>query len=153
MKDVSNISELRRQISNKFKKLNDVINSKKNIDHILLIDDDETTNFITETTLRSYGFSNKITIFDNAPDALKYLRGLVKNSQKLPNLILLDIKMPLMDGFEFLDKCDDFCEIKQDSDVLLLSSSTYSKDKEKALVRGLDYQTKPLTTDCLTRYI
>ena len=153
MKEVSNILELRQQISNKFKKLDDIINkNKKNIQHILLIDDDDTSNFITETTLRNYGFLNKISIFDNAQDALKYLKSLSTNSQKLPDLILLDIKMPLMDGFEFLDKCEVFCKIKRDTEVLLLSSSTYSKDKEKALVRGLDYQTKPLTADCLTKY-
>lgn len=153
MKKDGNITELREKISGKFKRLNDIINNKKEINHIILIDDDETSNFITETTLRGYGYLNKITIFDNAPDALKYLKALKVKKQQLPDLILLDIKMPLMDGFEFLDKCDDFCEIKEDVEILLLSSSTYSKDKEKALVRGIDYQTKPLTVDCLNKYI
>ena len=149
----SNILNLRKEINNKFDRINAILTDRKHVKHVLLIDDDETSNYITETTLRGYGFTEKITIFDNGFDALEYLKGLKEANKAIPELILLDIKMPLMNGFEFLDKCKDFCELKNETEIVLLSSSTYSKDKDKANDRGIEYQTKPLTIDCLNKYI
>ena len=149
----NNIRLLRKQIKTKCSKLEEMINSDKIIEHIVIIDDDETSNYVTSTTLRSYGLGNKITIFDNALDGINFLKGLVVKKLKFPDIIFLDIKMPNMNGFEFIEKCHSFCDLEKDTNVIFLSSSTYSKDQENASDKGIEYISKPLTEKYLTKYI
>ena len=75
--------------------------------HILLVDDDEISNFVTEDLLRELGLAEEITTSANGELALSYIREGLKfqsNGSKLPELILLDINMPVMDGLTFVEK-------------------------------------------------
>lgn len=67
--------------------------------NILIIDDDQTNNFVTEMILNPMGLFGKIECVLNGNEAIDYFK---KNST-LPDLVLLDINMPVMNGFEFLD--------------------------------------------------
>ena len=67
--------------------------------HILLIDDDEVTNFIHENTLHEIDAAEHISTAENGSAALKQL----KQAASLPELILLDINMPVMNGIDFLE--------------------------------------------------
>lgn len=147
------ITLLRNQIKNKCSKLEELVNNNKVIEHIVIIDDDETSNYVTSTTLKSHGLGNKITIFDNGLDGLNFLKGLVTKNLRFPDIIFLDIKMPNMSGFEFIEKCQKFCNLKKDTNLILLSSSTYSKDQESATDKGIEYIAKPLTQKYLAKYI
>ena len=64
---------------------------------ILIIEDDDVTNFISETKLNDLGF-NDITIVTNGQMGIDYLK-----TNECPNIILLDINMPILDGWEFLE--------------------------------------------------
>ncbi|MGJ8738121.1 response regulator, partial [Zobellia laminariae] len=64
---------------------------------ILIIEDDEVTNFISKTKLNSLGFQN-ISVVTNGQLGINYLK-----ENDCPDLILLDINMPILDGWEFLE--------------------------------------------------
>jgi two-component SAPR family response regulator len=147
------VCNARQTLNDKLSQLDTFLDDNKCIQHVILIDDDETSNYVAETTLKSHGLTDKISIFDNAQDALTFIKELKESGEKMPDMIFLDIKMPLMNGFQFLDQCNSFCDIEKETKVIVLSSSSYSQDKEKALNRGLEYITKPLQMDKLDKVI
>ena len=115
---------------------------------IYLVDDFETVNFLHKMLLKKLGFHN-VHSYSNPEDALEVV---LENRDDLHStLILLDINMPEMNGFEFLD-----CLLKKgitsSLDVVIVSSSVSNKDKQLALeypeyVRL--FLTKPLNSDQL----
>ncbi|ASV30751.1 response regulator [Maribacter cobaltidurans] len=101
----------------------------KSYNNIYLIDDFETVNFLHTMLLKRLGFQSVFS-FTNPEEGLKVL---LENRNSLKSsLILLDINMPEMNGFEFLD-----CLLKegitQSLDVIIVSSSISEKDKRLAL--------------------
>jgi CheY-like chemotaxis protein len=70
---------------------------------IMLVDDDPVTNFINFSILSKMKISNEIVISRNGEEALHYIRNYKLQNQCVPELIILDILMPVMDGFEFLE--------------------------------------------------
>lgn len=108
---------------------------------ILLVDDDETSNFLNELLIKGMDIVEEVAIASNGQEALDYLKD--KNNP-LPQLILLDLNMPVMDGFEFLGA---FKKNKEkDVPIFILTSSNNYNDYERA--KNFDvagYLIKPLT--------
>ena len=71
---------------------------------VMLIDDDDIALFLTERRLLKESFCEKAMLSTEADEALNYLINNRKEYNALPDLIFLDINMPLMDGWDFLDK-------------------------------------------------
>ncbi len=140
------ISQLREEVNNKFCTVDEISTESKKINHILIIDDDEISNYVTKKTLECYNIVNKITVFDDPTKALDFL----KKSKTQPDIILLDLKMPIMDGFEFISK---FNKLSSKSHIIILSSSVHSKDIDKANTEGVKYMTKPLRVNSLQKII
>ena len=67
---------------------------------ILLVDDDETSNFLNELLIKGMDIVEEVSIASNGQEALNYLEN---ESGSFPQLIFLDLNMPVMDGFEFLE--------------------------------------------------
>src|SRR5476649_1421687 len=85
----------------------------------LLIDDNYIDNFVTRKLLESSKFAENIVVKQSPAEAIQALReGSVK-----PDVIFLDIRMPLMNGFEFLDEYDKLTIDKTGVKIFLLSSS------------------------------
>jgi len=123
------------------------INNK--INSVLLVDDDDTNNFYNKIILREeVGFTGEIKVCYNGKEALEFLQS--KGS--MPDIILLDINMPIMNGFEFLDRYEDLPnELKAKVVICMLTSSLSDSDKEKAGSTGIikEYFGKPLEKELL----
>ncbi|GAB2860870.1 response regulator [Hymenobacter ruber] len=112
-----------------------------------LIDDDELAIYLTEHLLRAEGFSNCICTFQSAQEALDKLVG---RKQAMPQVVFLDLNMPLMDGWQFLDALTPYQEaLRGTCHIYILTSSLALNDLEKSkqydLVAGLIH--KPLDSE------
>lgn len=109
-----------------------------------LIDDDDLSVYLTEHLLRVEGFSNCICTFQSAGEALDKLVG---QQQRVPQIVFLDLNMPLMNGWQFLDALAPHREaLRGNCHIYILTSSLALNDLEKSkqydLVAGLIH--KPL---------
>lgn len=121
---------------------------------ILLIDDDEITNFINLNLLEDLQMASQIEITTNGKEALEFLE---KNYQETscPELILLDINMPMLDGFEFLEQFQKLdLKNKDKAKMVVLTTSNNPKDIEKLQEYGVENLiNKPLTKEKLENLI
>ena len=123
---------------------------------VLLVDDDGVTNFINHRLIKKLNLTTCIQSSMNGNEALRYIKDFSsQNDQHCPELILLDINMPVLDGFEFLEEFEKL-ELKNRDKVkiIVLTTSTHQKDVMKiARDAKIGYINKPLTEekliDCL----
>ena len=100
---------------------------------VLIIDDHPDDAFVSSILFKKEFPTTEIRIEHQASEALEFLSNSTLNNSVLPEIILLDINMPLMNGFDFLkefDKLDN--DIKMKCKIFMLTSSNDEKDKEKA---------------------
>ena len=119
------------------------------LNSILLVEDDSITNFINERLLRKLNVAENIKIALNGYEAISIIQKTVQEKKQCPNLIFLDINMPVMDGFEFLNEFRllDFPN-KDDVVIVVLTTSTNITDIEKLKGSGnTDFINKPLTKE------
>lgn len=116
------------------------------LDCILLVDDNEADNFMHEMVLEDAGVCDKILTATNGRSALEVIAAHDAEAGKLPNLIFLDINMPIMNGWEFMERFEQLDNIK-DVKVVVLSTSLNPKDKKLAAEHALvhTFLNKPLT--------
>ena len=100
---------------------------------VMLIDDNELDNFINKKLLESEQFASDVHVHQSAQSALEELKKMASSPDKLPNLIFLDIMMPGMDGFAFLEEFGKLQnDIKGKSKIIMLSTSESFKDLNRA---------------------
>ena len=96
---------------------------------VLLIDDDEIDNIINTKIIKLNEFADVIIVKQSTEDALEYLFNEFNTNNKVPDLIFLDIRMPLMDGFDFLKAFNNLDEnIKNKTKIIMLTSSIDNGD-------------------------
>ncbi|WP_246000521.1 response regulator [Pontibacter diazotrophicus] len=103
---------------------------------VLLVDDDETTNYLNKRLLSEMQIANEILVLKNGKEALEYLARSCADEPdaafKCPDLIFLDIKMPVMDGFTFLEEYEKRgFDMKDHMIILMLTSSASFYDLER----------------------
>lgn len=132
----------------------------KKLDKVLLVDDDPASNYLTQMLLEELEIASRIFTSKNGKEALQFLENqclFVTNESEdcCPDLILLDINMPVMDGFEFLEKFEALShERNKTIHVVLLTTSTNYKDIERAKqYRILSFLEKPLTEEKIIQIV
>ena len=125
--------------------------SNQVLERILLVDDDETTNYINTRVLTKTNVAQHIDVVNNGDEALDYLRTQApletgKNFMA-PDLMFVDIKMSVMDGFEFLDEYRNLNPEMKAKKVNMLSSSAsfYDLQRLQQYPEVAQHISKPLT--------
>jgi CheY-like chemotaxis protein len=120
----------------------------KAIDLVMLVDDNDTDNFISKRIIEITGFAQNVEVKNSGKSALDYLEEHQDQPEKLPHLIFLDINMPIVDGFVFLYEFEKFKDaVKEKCKVIILSSSDNKRDIDKIVNNDhvIKFITKPLT--------
>ena len=121
------------------------------VENVLLIDDDEISNFLTATVLRNSQVFRHIKVTSDGREALEWLRQEQIATASYPDLILLDLNMPNMNGFTFLKSLRDLPGPNPKSRIIVLSTSNYQEDFEylKQFPEVEVFLNKPLTEESL----
>ncbi len=118
------------------------------IKKILLIDDDYATNEYHKIIINSTSICNDLVVFQYADEALEWLKSIEEN--EFPSLIFLDINMPRMNGFEFLDEYEKEFSKSVSSVIVMLTTSINPNDREKSKNYNIEgFINKPLTAELL----
>lgn len=126
---------------------------EEHMKRIVLIDDDSTTNFLNKMIIERSQLVDEVLTFDAANEALEYFKAKVDNEEG--SLILLDINMPIMNGWEFMDQYISLNGKLKSNKVIMLTSSIDPVDKQLAednkSVEAL--KSKPLSIEMLNELV
>ena len=120
----------------------------------MLIDDNKIDLFIHSEFIKQMNISHTILEYAFATEALTFLKNNEKD--KWPNLILLDIHMPIMNGFDFLEKYAELpLSLRENCKIVIVSSSLDTGDKLKSKENSnvLELIEKPMNTDKLRKIL
>ena len=119
--------------------------------NLLIIDDDNICTFINHRVAQTSGLFDEIHCMHNGAEALQYLQNVSEGLTPPPDLILLDLNMPVMNGFDFVNALRKLSFPKKDNiAIVMLTSSEDSADLKQARALGIDhYLLKPLTLNQL----
>lgn len=121
---------------------------------VVLIDDDEVNNFVCESIIRNENFAEEVISFQGAEEALTFLQSAVNHTgDQFPDLIFLDINMPGMDGWNFIDEYRKLPEYAtQKCNLFMLSSAVDRKDImcARSHEEVKEFFSKPLSPEILS---
>ncbi len=118
----------------------------------MLVDDNPDDNFIHERVIKKNMSNTQVITKSSGLEALEYLKAKAAHNESHPDLIFLDINMPGMNGWEFLEEYKKLNkEFQSRVIVVMLTTSDDPEDKAKAIELGVpfDFKTKPLTKEML----
>ncbi len=126
------------------------------VDTILIIDDDPMYRLLIKKTIHKYHFAKNILSFHNGQEALDALSEMENDISSYPDIIILDINMPLMDGWEFLDIFPDAAKKNPKKlSIYIATSSIAQSDKKKSEeyphVKGFLH--KPIDQEMLVKIV
>jgi len=119
--------------------------------NVLLVDDDSVFNFLNTKTLERMGIARDIQTAMNGEQAMDLFNGYYKGAGCLPDIVLLDLNMPIMNGFEFLEAFNRLdLPNKEQVRIIIVSSSQDKGDITRPRTLGANgYLSKPLTEKSL----
>lgn len=128
----------------------------KTVNNLTIVDDDEIFVFLTKKTIEATSLVNFIQVFCNGLDALNFLKKNIDNPDTLPEIIFLDLSMPIMDGWKFLEEYILISPNLGKKITIYICTSSISPDdikKAKAISVVSDFIIKPITKEKLIETI
>ena len=126
------------------------------LNHIALVDDNETTSFLNNRLLGRLAVAAHVSTFSRADEAFElFWGGVGKDEQSTPDLVFVDLKMPGISGFEFLEMYNALPQLVQDKTVVaVLTTSMHGADTARvAQYSNVEYLTKPLTEEKMRKLL
>lgn len=124
---------------------------------ILLVDDDEASNFLHSIFINKLELELEINAAINGQEALDFILSKGQDSLALPCMIMLDLRMPVMDGWEFIRMYEDQVsqELKDQLMIVLVTISDNDQDKQRAINNPhiVDFAQKPLSDSTFKKII
>lgn len=120
----------------------------KKLHSILLVEDDEATNFISQMVIKKMDCADHVQVAWDGGEALDYLKACRNNGTGQPELILLDINMPGLNGWEFLDEYHKLDEQEKAKVVVVMLTTSMNPDDHARARQHPDvsgFRNKPLT--------
>jgi len=126
------------------------------MNNYLLVDDDQVFLFLHENMIKIADPSATIRTMQSSVKAIAYLEDLIQSGLKMPDCILVDLNMPEMNGFEFLEYCNQHIAGSMSlTHIYMVTSSLYESDREKALsfsfLKG--FREKPLNREIVSEML
>lgn len=119
------------------------------LERILLVDDDMDTNMVVEHIIKKNKLADHVEITMNGEEALKYLKA-----NPAPSMILLDINMPRMNGWEFLEEYNKMDpNFRKSIVIVMVTVSLNSEDRERAKKFNIDFANKPMNVEMIRNII
>jgi CheY-like chemotaxis protein len=128
----------------------------KKINTFCIVDDDDLYQFTTTLLLKNTDLVNKIIVFSNGLKAINFLKEEMGNIENIPDILLLDINMPVMDGWEFLEEYLLIKHMMPKTVVIyMVSSSVDDRDilKAKSISALSGYLIKPISSENIMKVI
>lgn len=126
--------------------------------YAMLLDDNELDNFINQKTIESSHFASKVYVNTSSKSALEFLKNLevsgTNSTTLFPEIIFVDINMPMIDGFQFIELFKTtFPKKINNIKIIILTSSLSPSDKQKSetISENIIYLNKPLTQEALNQ--
>lgn len=133
------------------------------IERLLFIDDDTISLYLCQTLIDELGIAREVKTFDSPQVALEHIQQHYSDCstqlEACPDVLFVDVKMPLMDGFEFVEELEKLKTRGVDRSrflIVLLSASLDERDRQKALLLGdqvFDFLEKPLKKEDVTNLV
>ncbi len=123
---------------------------------LCIVDDDDIYKYSIKRTLKNKELTKKILTFSNGEEAIDFMIKNLNENENLPDIIFLDINMPIMDGFQFMEE---YVKIKprvgKEILIYMVSSSidTYDIKRAKSISEVSDYLMKPISPNELTELL
>jgi CheY-like chemotaxis protein len=128
----------------------------KHLKKLIIVDDDDVFVFLTKKAIEKNNILEVIKIFGNGLDALNFMKENVGNPDLLPEIILLDLSMPVMDGWQFLEAYVKMNpKVEKEVIIYICSSSISPEDgiRAKNISAVSDYMIKPVSKEKLVEII
>jgi CheY-like chemotaxis protein len=116
---------------------------------ILLVDDDEASNFLHSIFINKLDLDVNINSALNGQEAIEFILGKGQEELELPCMVMLDLRMPIMDGWQFMKAYEEHVpkKLKEQITIVLVTISDNKEDKERAIANEYiaDFAQKPLS--------
>ncbi len=127
------------------------------LNSILLVDDDEASNFLHSIFINKLDLDVTVNTSLNGQEALDFILGKGQNALELPCMVMLDLRMPIMDGWQFMKSYEEQVpkKLKEQITIVLVTISDNQEDKDRAITNEhiADFSQKPLSDETFKKLI